>query len=102
MPLSEQDKIGTLKELFDAQRVNLYCAPHNYHGPVKGCAEIMPTIGCANCIKIFLISELATTPPSERRQKMDEIEEVLHHCIELDDKGQFDFKPYDHAQIEIN
>jgi hypothetical protein len=101
MALSEQDKVDTLKELFDTQRVNLYCGLHNYHGPVKGAAEVMPTMGCPSCIKVFLIHELATTPPSERRQKLDEIEEVLNHCAELDDKGEFDFVPYEHAQIEI-
>ena len=99
--LSDQDKIDTLEELFDSQKVNIRCGTHNYFGPIKGRPEIIPVERCADCWKVWFISELATTPPSERRQKLDEIEEVLHNMIQMVENGTWDLKLYPHAQIEI-
>jgi hypothetical protein len=99
--LSDQDKIDTLKELFNSERINIKCGKHLYFGPIKGRPEVTPMLGCADCWKVFYISEMASTPPGERRQKLEEIEDVLHRMTEMIDKGTWDFKPYDHAQVEI-
>ena len=93
-----------LDEIFDDQkinRVNFFCAKHGYKGPVKDRPEITPGLGCADCWKIFYLVELVKTPPDERGQKLEEIEEVMHDMVKMVEAGTFDFQPYDHAQIEI-
>lgn len=96
---TEQEKL--VAEAFDGQRVQFWCAKHNYFGPVKGKPEVVPGLSCPNCWKIFYIYEMMSTPPDKRREKLEEIEEVLHHVVESVEAGQWDFKPYEHAKIEI-
>jgi hypothetical protein len=101
MPLTEQQKRDILSELFDSEKINVKCGKHLYFGPVKGKPEIEPTPGCADCWKVFFICELASTPPDERHQKLDEIEEILHKMVEMIQNGTWDFKPYAHAKVQI-
>lgn len=101
MALTDPDKRQLLAEAFDDKRVTFWCARHNYMGPIKGKPEIKPFLGCANCWKIFFISEMATTPPSEREKKLSEIEEVLRNVVQLVEQGKWDFVPYQHAQVNI-
>lgn len=101
MALSDQDKVDTLKELFDPSKVNLKCGQHLYFGPVKDKPEVTPMLGCVDCWKVWYIHEIATTPPSERAQKLEELESVLHDMTQMIERGEWDFVPFDHAQIEI-
>jgi hypothetical protein len=104
MAISEQDKEEMLAEIFDDQKINrvrFFCAKHAYQGPVKGQPEITPGLGCADCWKIFYLVELATTPPSERKEKLEELEEVLHKAVALFEANKWDIEMYPHAQIEI-
>lgn len=90
-----------LEEVFDPRRVTLVCQKHQYFGPVKGRPELMPTLGCVDCWKIFYISELTSTPPDKREEKLAEIEEVMRDVVQLVEQGKFDFEPYAHAQVKI-
>lgn len=101
MTLTEQDKRDVLKEVFDANRVTLWCKEHNYLGPIKDRPEVTPHFGCPNCWKIFYIHELATTPPDKRAEKLAEIEEVMHKVVELVERGEWDVNIFPHAKIEI-
>jgi hypothetical protein len=102
--LTDKQKKETLDELFDDQKVNrvrFFCSKHGYSGPVKERPEITPGLACANCWKVFYFHEIATTPPDERGQKLEEIEEVMRNMVSMVEKGTWDFEPYDHAQVEI-
>jgi len=101
MALTQKQVFDTLDELFDQNKVQLKCGKHLYWGPVKDKPEVTPMLGCSDCWRVFYVYELATTPPDERRQKLEEIEEVMHHMVEMVEAGTWDFKPYAHAQIEI-
>lgn len=99
--LTESDKGRMLREVFDSTKITLYCGLHNYFGPSKENAEIVPAMGCANCWKIYLIHNLAETPPSKRDEVLTQLEETLRKCMELEDKSMFDFEPYLHPEISI-
>jgi hypothetical protein len=101
MALTDAQKRDTLKELFDATRITVKCGKHLYFGPVKERPEVTPMLGCADCWRVFYISEMATTPPDERRQKLEELEEVMHNMVAMVERGTWDFEPYEHAQIEF-
>jgi hypothetical protein len=99
--LTERQQKELVQEAFDPERVKFYCAKHIYFGPVKNRPEVVPGLGCPDCWKIFFIHEMATTPPDKRQEKLDEIEEVLNHMVEMVEKGTWDLKLYPHAKVEI-
>ena len=99
--LSRKQQEEMVTEAFDPKRVTLFCGQHNYFGPVKGSPDLKPGKNCPKCWQIFFIHELSQCPPDKRGEKLDEIEEVLHHVVELVEQGKWDFEPYDHAKIEI-
>lgn len=99
--LSEQDKAGMLSEVFDSKKITLRCGKHNYFGPVKDRPEFTPTLGCKECWQVFYVHELTECPPDKRREKLEEIEEVMHKVVEMVEKGTWDFVPYEHAQVQI-
>lgn len=101
MALTDKQKSEMLAEMTDPTRVQFFCPKHFYSGPVKGKPEFRPALSCTDCWKIWYFHEFATTPPDERRQKLEEVEEVLHKMVEMVEKGTWDFVPYDHAQVEI-
>jgi hypothetical protein len=101
MALTDKQKEEMLAEVFDTQKINVKCGRHLYFGPVKGKPEIVPEMGCSDCWKVFFICEMASTPPDERRQKLDEIEEVLNHMVEMIIAGTWDLKLYPHAKVEF-
>ena len=101
MSLSDRQKKEMVEEALDPQRVRFYCPKHFYSGPVKENAQIKPGLGCPDCWKIFYFHEMAMTPPDKRREKLEEIEEVLHKMVEMVEAGTWDFVPYEHAKIEI-
>lgn len=99
--LSERNKQDMLGEIFDKTKINVKCGQHFYFGPIKSRPDIKPVMNCPDCWKVFYIHELATTAPAERRAKLEEIEEVMNHMVEMIQAGTWDFEPYAHAQIEI-
>lgn len=84
-----------------SERVTLICGKHNYT-PTKKRAHatlaIPPnTRGCKECWMAYYVADLALTPPSKRQERLDELEEVIHHAIEYERTGQFgkDLELYD-------
>lgn len=37
----------------------------------------------------YYVADLALTPPGKRQERLDELEEVIHHAIEYERTGQF-------------
>jgi hypothetical protein len=99
--LTDNQKIDYLKEIFDTQKVNLKCGRHLYFGPNPEKPELKPVLGCVDCWKVFYIYELANTPADKRREKLEELEDVLHNVVEMVEKGTWDLEVYPHAKIEI-
>jgi hypothetical protein len=93
------DKERIFQEL-ESEAVLLTCEKHRYVAARRnsGRTVVIPpeSRGCANCWKVFFITDLALTPPSKRAERLDELEEVIHHAIDYERKGTFgkDFELY--------
>lgn len=83
-----------------SDKVQLICGYHNYIATrkrVNGTVCVPPeTRGCAQCWKVYYVSDLALTPPSKRLERLDELEEVIRHAVEFERTGKFgkDFDLY--------
>jgi hypothetical protein len=80
----------------------LYCSKHNYSAAKKrpsGATVAIPpsSTGCPECWKVYYITDYALTPLETQSQRLNELEEVIHHAVEYEQKGTFgkDFELYD-------
>jgi hypothetical protein len=111
LPLSEKDRAQLEDEKFDPVRAYPCCPLHGYYGPyrkndqfrgamvVPAVIREHPVLGCANCIKVYWLCDIASVPPSQRAERFEELEEVMHKMLEQAEKGLFDFTAFRHAQI---
>jgi hypothetical protein len=89
---TEHDIKAVLSEN-ESERVNVVCPKHNYVGN-----KIPPTPnGCKHCWMAYYVWDLATTPPSKRQERLDELESIIKHAVEFEQKGTFgkDFELYE-------
>lgn len=92
MNYSEHDIQAVLEEK-DSERLQLSCPKHRYLG-----GKLPPeTKGCKDCWMAYYVWDLATTPPSLRQERLDELESVVRHAVEYEQKGRFgkDFTLYE-------
>jgi hypothetical protein len=86
---AQRDILGEIA----SEKVMLVCGKHNYTATrkrVNGTVCVPPnTRGCKECWKVYYFSDLALTPPNKRQERLDELEEVIHHAVEYETKGQF-------------
>lgn len=101
MPLNERQQKEFLAEAMDSQKVQLYCGLHNYYGQSKSNPNVKPAKGCAKCWMIFYFHDIASAPPHMRKQRLDELEEVIHKATELAASGKWDIEINPHADIKI-
>ena len=95
MPISPADIKDILAEK-DSQRASVICGKHNYVG-----SKMPPrTSGCADCWRCYYIYDLASTPPSLRKERLDELEHVINKVVGMVKTGTFDFVPDDRPTIE--
>lgn len=74
-----------ISEVLNSEKTQLVCSKHNYLG-----GKLPPkTRGCNQCWMAYYVWDLATTPPSKRQERLDELESIINHAIEYDKKGQF-------------
>jgi hypothetical protein len=84
-----------------SDQVVLICGRHNYTAArkkVHGTVCVPPeTRGCKECWNVYYVTDLALTPPSKRQERLDELEAVIRHAIEYEQKGSFgkDFDLYE-------
>lgn len=85
-----------LAEALDSRRTVLICGRHQYSpgGPK------MPASNCSDCWFAFLFHHIGKLPPDMRREKLEELEMVIRHAVEHEDRGELDFEPYAHPKIE--
>lgn len=102
---SETEKQKFLEDLLDPDKVQVYCKDHMYFGPIKiggiGSHSARPGKGCAKCWFVYYLVDLARTPANQRQERLDELEEVIHHVVEAVENGTWDFEPLEHAEIQI-
>lgn len=58
--------------------------PPNPDGPSKGCKD---------CWECYFVTDLCLTLPAKRQERLDELDEVIHHAVEFAQTGRFDFVP---------
>ena len=96
-----EQNLGKILDEINSDKVLLTCGRHNYVAAKRrGNATVaIPPVpnGCAQCWKVFYITDLALTPPGKRQERVDELESVIHHAIEFEQKGRFgsDMELYD-------
>jgi len=80
----------------------LYCGKHNYSAAQKrqsGATVAIPPqqSGCPECWSVYYYTDYALTPEATKEQRLNELEEVIHHAVEYEQKGTFgkDFELYD-------
>ena len=94
MPISQADIKDILSEK-DSERATLICGKHNYTG-----SKMPPRVsGCADCWRCYYIYDLATTPPSLRKERLDELEHVINKVVDMVKKNKFDFIPEERPEI---
>lgn len=112
LQLSEADKIQLADENLDPRKLYPSCPLHRYYGPITranmATARVVPSwqspdpaIGCASCMKVYFLYDLAGVPPSKRVERLEEMEEVMHKVVEAIEKGQWDYKVFKHPEINV-
>lgn len=100
----------TLKGIKEGS-VILTCPKHAYVAARKcssGAVVAIPpdSHGCADCWRVYYISDYILTPENTRAQRLDELEEVIQHAAEFEREGKFgkDFELYDtkDSRFEVN
>jgi hypothetical protein len=85
MIYTKEHKEQIAAEVLDSEKVQLRCSQHNYLG-----GKIPPrTSGCKNCWMAYYTWDLATTPPSLRQERLEELESVIMHAVEFQNTGRF-------------
>lgn len=98
--MNERDKEIRLQEITDPNRVACYCSKHNYFGQSKLNPDSKPTLNCSRCWFVFYLNDMISVPPSERKQRLAELDEVLHKLAEEVEKGNGDqFNVNRHPEI---
>ena len=75
-----------------------HCAEHNYW--YKGRPPL--TSGCQDCWMAYYFAQFCTTPDDKKAESVDQLESAIRHAAEEEDKGTFDFKPYEVPIIEYD
>jgi hypothetical protein len=82
--------------------VLLTCEKHQYVAARKskngGLVVIPPnpdsqSKGCKDCWRCYYYTDYALTLPNKRLERLDELDEVIHHLVEYQKKGKWDFVP---------
>jgi hypothetical protein len=91
----------TLSEIRSGS-VLLTCGKHQYMAARKtknGALVVIPpnpdspSRGCKFCWEAYYVTDLCLTAPGKRQERLDELEEVIHHLVESIRSGKFDFVP---------
>lgn len=84
-----------LSEVMDKEKLTLFCGKHTYIA-----SSIPPTAqGCKSCWECYYWYMIASTPPHLRAERLNQIEEMVAHAVEVVEKHEFDVKLYDRPVI---
>jgi hypothetical protein len=85
--------VSTVLDEISSGKVTLICGKHNYVAARKranGIFAIPPeTRGCVQCWKNYYVTQHALTAPNKRQEALEELESVVHHAVEYEERGSF-------------
>ena len=96
--LTEREKRDYVEQALDPNKVVLVCSRHRYAG---GDPSQRPTPGCYECNYVWLTYHFAKIPPHQRAEKLEEMTRAIVDACALEDRGKFDFQPFEHPQVKI-
>lgn len=86
---TQRDILGEIA----SESLTLVCGKHNYVAARKranGTFAIPPnTRGCRECWLVYYTTQLGLTAPGKRQESLDELESVVRHAVEYEQKGAF-------------
>jgi len=97
--------MNKLEQILDEVKsgsVLLTCGKHRYVATRRtknGATVVMPpnpdgpSKGCKMCWEAYYVSDLCLTLPNKRQERLEELDEVIHHLVEYVQQGRFDFVP---------
>lgn len=94
-PMDKLEQQKVISEAFDSKRVLVTCGEHHYFG------EGIPTPGCPNCWKVYYLRYFERVPPSQRRQRIEELYTLARHIVEEQAQGKWDLELFPHAKVNI-
>jgi hypothetical protein len=90
--MSDINVANVLDEI-NSGKLTLVCGRHNYTAARKranGTFAIPPEArGCVQCWRVYYFTQHALTAPNKRQEALDELESVVHHAVEYEQKGSF-------------
>jgi hypothetical protein len=81
--VTRQSPDGSFKDVFVIR-----CEIHDWY--YKGLPPL--TTGCKECWSTYYVGQI-TQAGGDMKTNIDQLESAVHHAVELEDKGQWDFKP---------
>jgi hypothetical protein len=108
MPLSEKDKALLQDEHFDPRRVMVGCEAHQYYGPISNKIGVGAVknlgekhLSCTQCWMTYWVHDLASVPPSQRAERMEEAMEVVRNLNQMVEQGKWDYRALKRPEIII-
>lgn len=74
------------------------CNEHNWF--YKGLPPL--TTGCKECWEVYYFMQAAQVPSEKMAENTDALESAIHHLVEADQRGEWDFQPFDHPEVTIS
>lgn len=95
--ISQKDKDALIAEAMDPKKVTLTCGLHHY---VYG-GKLPPNFKCKRCLFTMFLGLVANTPPDQRQDRVEMLEEVVHKLIEAKDQKQYE-QFFKHPEVYVN
>ena len=92
---SQAEREQLLAEVLDPNRIILICERHFYIG------DGPPTAGCSGCWSVYFTQLLAKTPPHLRDEQLDQLEALVNHMVESEEKGEAPISLYKYPKVEV-
>lgn len=86
-----------LTEALNSEKFKLVCSVHRWAYGSKQ----PPCFSCKQCMMVNFVGLLCNTPPSQREERVDQLEAMVHHMVEAAKRGDLSWQKYFHPQVEI-
>jgi len=84
------------------------CEAHQYYGPIKNDTAVgfrnnlgEKHLGCTQCWMTYWVHDIASVPPSQRAQRMEEALEVVRNLNQMVEQGKWDYQGFKRPEISI-
>jgi len=95
--ISERDKQQFLAEHSGPPEYYIYCGTHGYFGAI----DKPPISDCSKCWQVYFIQRYLEVPPSERKEFLEKLTDVVRYSAESVKRGDFDVRLFKHPKVEI-